>query len=96
MESSFFQRHQVCFCLNYVFESYYIQLIGTSLLFVNDDKNGNIWMIDFGKSFKADGENENMVEPATSFNCVNNFESLGLFKERKWVPGGIQKYNFYH
>ena len=53
-------------------------------------------MIDFGKSFKADGENENMVEPATNFNCVNNFESLGLFKERKWVPGGIKKYPFYH
>ena len=52
-------------------------------------------MIDFGKSFKADGENENMVT-LTRFYCVINFESLGLFKERKWVPGGIKKYNFYH
>ena len=95
MESTFFQRHQVCFCLNYIFKSYYIQLIGTSLLFVNDDKNGNIWMIDFGKSFKADRENENMVT-LTRFYCVDNFESLGLFKERKWVPGGIKKYHFYH
>jgi len=45
LQSSFFQRHQ---------------LVGTSLLFVNDDTDGNIWMIDFGKSLKADGENVNM------------------------------------
>ena len=40
----------------------FFQLVVTSLLFVNDDVNGNIWMIDFGKSFKSDGENGSMVK----------------------------------
>merc|ERR1711942_488028 len=45
LQSTFFHRHQ---------------LVGTSLLFVNDDVNGNIWMMDFGNSFKSGGENGSM------------------------------------